>query len=649
MTDNGNTVNEGVTIGESNNTTITPVTVTPAYRGTVYSDTETAIAGNPVTLRGQALSNSDNSPVAFEFVKVRVENKGNIREFDAFTDGNGNFVRQFTPLPGEAGTYNINAYFPGFASEDTTPEDSFTLLGMRFEQNDQFLTQVSQRITEGTTFNGSVKLQNLSNLSLSGLTATVNGAPSDWTVNVTPEKTSLGGNEEITVNYSINVPDDKWSYYNFGLGLSTTEGVTANLPIRVDVARLLPRLVADTSSLQASMLRGGQTIVEFTVSNQGEVASGELNILLPNASWLKSASAVKLPSLNPGQSTKVSLLLQPSATQELTVYNGNVVISGDEASLSLPFNFRAISEAKGNLNISVVDELFFFAEGSPRLENATITLLDPFTGTVISSEKDADGILSKTDLAEGYYKLRITADNHDTYEQNIYIGAGETEDIQAFLSRQTVKYTWTVTPTEIEDKYIITVQSTFETNVPIPTVVIEPSSLDFADLQAVGQVMQIDMKVTNHGLIAANDIALNIGEHPFYKIEPLINGVDILAAKSSITIPVRITRIADFDTLASSGEISTSSGIQVPCSFSLGLSYDYECAGQKIKRAFPIPVLNVEGNCNLSLNPLPFGGSNGPGGPGGPVSGIVIPDFEVTPYECYPCNEKIKQASPIQK
>ncbi|MFM6347434.1 MAG: CARDB domain-containing protein, partial [Dolichospermum sp.] len=468
VTDNGNTVNEGLTIGESNNTTITPVTVTPAYRGTVYSDTETAIAGNPVTLRGQALSNSDNSPVAFEFVKVRVENKGNIREFDAFTDGNGNFVRQFTPLSGEAGTYNINAYFPGFASEDSTPEDSFTLLGMRFEQNDQFLTQVSQRITEGTTFNGSVKLQNLSNLGLSGLTATVNGAPSDWTVNVTPEKTGLEGNEEITVNYSINVPDDKWSYYNFGLGLSTTEGVTANLPIRVDVARLLPRLVADTSSLQASMLRGGQTIVEFTVSNQGEIASGELNILLPDAPWLKSASAVKLPSLNPGQSTKVSLLLQPSATQELTVYNGNVVISGDEASLSLPFNFRAISEAKGNLNINVVDELFFFAEGSPRLENATITLLDPFSGTVISSEKDADGILSKTDLAEGYYKLRITADNHDTYEQNIYIGAGKTENIQAFLSRQTVKYTWTVTPTEIEDRYTITIESTFETNVPIP-------------------------------------------------------------------------------------------------------------------------------------------------------------------------------------
>ncbi len=621
VTDNGNTVNEGLTIGESNNTTITPVTVTPAYRGTVYSDTETAIAGNPVTLRGQALSNSDNSPVPYEFVKVRVENKGNIREFDAFTDGNGNFVRQFTPLPGEAGTYNINAYFPGFASEDTTPEDSFTLLGMRFEQNDQFLTQVSQRITEGTTFNGSVKLQNLSNLGLSGLTATVNGAPSDWTVNVTPEKTSLGGNEEITVNYSINVPDDKWSYYNFGLGLSTTEGVTANLPIRVDVARLLPRLVADTSSLQASMLRGGQTIVEFTVSNQGEVASGELNILLPDAPWLKSASAVKLPSLNPGQSTKVSLLLQPSASQELTVYNGNVVISGDEASLSLPFNFRAISEAKGNLNINVVDELFFFAEGSPRLENATITLLDPFTGTVISSEKDADGILSKTDLAEGYYKLRITADNHDAYEQNIYIGAGKTEEVQAFLSRQTVKYTWTVTPTEIEDKYIITVQSTFETNVPIPVVTIDPPLIDLENLQAVGQVTQINMTVTNHGLIAANDIKLNFGEHPFYKIEPLINNFDGLAAKSSLTIPVRITRIADFDTLPNSaGELSTLATPSVPCSISGSLGWSYPCGGNDVQKSTTIAFNNVEGNCaGGGIGGFGGGGFGGGGFGGGSI------------------------------
>ncbi|MEA5536850.1 S8 family serine peptidase [Crocosphaera sp. XPORK-15E] len=659
VTDTGNTVNEGVNIGENNNTTITPVTITPAYRATVYTDTETALAGNPITLRGTALSNNDNSPVAYESVKIRIENKGNIREFDSFTDGNGNFIRQFTPLQGEAGNYNINAYFPGFAAEDSAAEDQFTLLGMRFEQNDQFLTQVSQRITEGTTFNGSVKLQNLSDLGLSGLTASINGAPTDWTVNLTPEKTSLLGNEEITVNYSINVPDDKWSYYNFSVGLSSNEGVTATLPIRVDVAQLLPRLVADTSNLQASMLRGGQTLVEFTVSNQGAIASGELDILLPDAPWLKLASTVTLPSLNPGESTKVSLLLQPSATQELTLYNGNVVISGDEASLSLPFNFRAISEAKGNLNINVVDELFFFAEGSPRLANATISLLDPYTGTVIFSEQDADGILAKNNLAEGYYKLRISADNHDTYEQNVYIGAGETEDIQAFLSRQTVKYTWTVTPTEIEDRYTISIESVFETNVPIPTVVIEPSFIDLDQLQVVGQVMQINVTATNHGLIAANDINFYFGDHPFYKIEPLINNLDILAAKSSITVPVRITRIADFDTLSSfGGQLALQSSPSVPCSISGGLDYYYECAGQQIKRAIPLPFLNVDGNCLSGGGGFGGGGFGGSGfggggfggggfggggfGGGGYVTPITV---NLTEPNCDPCKEQNLQAS----
>ncbi|MFB2737342.1 ELWxxDGT repeat protein, partial [Umezakia ovalisporum] len=648
ITDRENNINEGIGIGENNNTTITPITINPGYRATVYTDTEIAPPGTPVVLGGQAISNSNDLPVPFEFVTIQIENNGNIRRLDAFTDANGNFIRQFNPLPREGGTYNINAYFPNYPQEDSSPEDQFTILGMGFERNNQPLTQLSHRITEGTTFNGIVNLQNLSNIDLTGITASVIGAPSNWTVSLTPEKTNLLGNEEIAIDYSIYVPDDQWQYYNFGLNLNTTEGVSASLPVRVDVARLLPRLVADTNSLQASMLRGEQNIVEFTVTNQGEIPSGSLEIRLPETTWLKSASSLSLPSLSPGESTQVSLLLQPSATEELTVYNGDVVIAGDEASLRLPFSFRAISEATGNLNISVVNELFFFAEGSPRLENATITLVDPFTGRVIFSETDADGLLLKNDLTEGYYKLRVTADSHDTYEGNIYIGAGETNNVQAFLSRQTVKYTWTVVPTEIEDRYTITIESVFETDVPIPTVVIEPTFIDLERLQVVGQVMQIDITATNHGLIAAEDINLFFGTHPFYTIEPLINNIDTLAAKSSITVPVRITRIADFDSLSTSGgELALQSTPSVPCSISAGLDYYYECAGEQIKRAIPIPFLNVQGNCVSAGSPGfsigPGGGrfsSSGPGG-GGRITPVTV---NIQSSDCDPCKEKNRQA-----
>ncbi|MDJ0731228.1 MAG: hypothetical protein QNJ33_14675 [Crocosphaera sp.] len=358
-------------------------------------------------------------------------------------------------------------------------------------------------------------------------------------------------------------------------------------------------MVADTSQLQASMLRGDQTVVEFTVTNEGAIASGELDILLPETDWLKSASQLTLPGLNPGESTNISLLLQPLESQELTVYNGNVVVAGDEASLSIPFSFRAISEATGNLDISVVNELFFFAEDSPRLENATITLLDGFTGEVIFSETDADGLLSKMNLAEGYYTLRITAENHDTYEQNILLEAGETESIQAFLSRQTVQYNWTVTPTEIEDQYTINIESVFEADVPIPTVVIEPGFIDLAELQEIGQVRQIDMTITNHGLIAANNIKLDLGDHPFYQIEPLIDGVDVLDAQSSMTIPVRITRIADFETLQNSqGEISLASTPQVPCLIPAYIYWSYLCGDIEVEKSVTLAYLNVEGNCN---------------------------------------------------
>ena len=601
QTDSGQAVSEGSGSGETNNITVLPIAISPAYRASVYTDATTILPGSPVVLRGQALSNQTNSPVPFEFVKIQVENKGTVRELDAFTDANGLFSPQFTPLEGEGGLYNIKAYFPGYPQEDGTSEDSFTILGMRFEQGDQRLTQLNQRITEGTTFQGSVALQNLSTTGLSGLTAQAVGAPSDWTVHVYLPKTNLAGDEELRLDYAITVPDDKWSYYDFGLAVSTAEGAQATLPVRVDVNQLLPKLVADQSSLQASMLRGGQTLVEFQVRNEGAIPTGPMELRLPEATFLRAASPQSLPSLNVGESTKVSLLLQPGADQELTVYNGFIVVAGTEASLTLPFNFRAVSEAKGNLNINVVDELFFFAEGSPRLANAMITLTDPFSGRVIFSERDADGVLLKTGLDEGYYNLRITADSHDIFQQNIYIGAGETEGIQAFLSRQTVKYTWTVTPTEIEDIYTISVQSTFETDVPIPTVVVEPGSISLADLQVVGQVIQVDMKLTNHGLIAADDVRLDFGTHPFYKIEPLIAGVDILAAKSSITIPVRITLIADFDTLPSStGELSILSGGSVPCDIRAATLYSYFCAGGTVQKATWIPITDAKGNCYLA-------------------------------------------------
>src|SRR6185503_12578341 len=107
--------------------------------------------------------------------------------------------------------------------------------------------------------------------------------------------------------------------------------------------------------------------------------------------------------------------------------------------------------------------------------------------------------------------------------------------------RETVRYIWTVEPTEIEDRTRITIETVFETFVPIPVVTIEPNVIDLADITA--EVTQIDLRISNHGLIAANDFRIGFSSHPEWQLEPLISEIGALPARSSLVIPLTIRHL----------------------------------------------------------------------------------------------------------
>ena len=605
--DAGDAVSEG-SVGEANNTEFSnPIPVEAAYSATVSTEVETGIAGSPIAFRGQATSNDDGSPVPFEFVKIAVETDGIRRELDAFTDDKGNYEIEFQPLPGEAGSYQINATHPHHPEEDGAPEDTFTLLGMGFDTE-----SLSADVVPGTPFEGQVEVENLSEIALSGVTATVEGAPDSWTVEAIVAQPNLEGSAVSPLNVKIAAPDDSVLQDDLEIRLESGEGAIATLPVSVNVKSTAPRLVADTETVSAGMLRGDQTLVEFEIVNEGGAPSGEVDVLLPEAPWLSLATGETIPSLAPGESTNVSLLLTPTADQELIAYEGDVVFAGDNKSLlNLPFNFRAVSDAVGSLNVSVVDEFFYFAEGSPRVDDATVTLRDGLTGEEVMVVDVSGGIAAIDNLPEGFYSIEVRADDRDAYRNNVRVEAGQVQEVEAFLSRQTVQYVWTVEETEIEDRTRIRIETVFETDVPVPVVTIDPPQIDLGDLTEVGDTMQMEMTVENHGLIAANDVGLNFGSHPFYKIEPLIDEVGTLSAKSSMTIPVKITRVADFD--GNEGELSTlnsSSRPSVPCGISGNLVWNYPCGPNDVSKSSGINILNVEGNC-------PPGKISGGGGTGG--------------------------------
>jgi hypothetical protein len=107
-------------------------------------------------------------------------------------------------------------------------------------------------------------------------------------------------------------------------------------------------------------------------------------------------------------------------------------------------------------------------------------------------------------------------------------------------------------PSEIEDEYSITLTSVFEADVPQPVITVEPEQIDMAYLKQIGNINQIDLTFTNHGLVATDTpymlVFPDTGKFPlteFYKFSPLIKTIDRLEAKESLTVPVRITRVSE--------------------------------------------------------------------------------------------------------
>jgi hypothetical protein len=607
-TDLDNLVAEGV---ESNNTLVSSATihVQPAYSATVQATEDVAAAGSPIHLKGQATA-------PYAPVNIQLCVRGMTRTIAAIADATGYFATTFTPLTNEGGQYTVGACHPGVSTAPV--QDSFVIQGMLVDP-----AQGSLKVVEGAQSSADFTLCNLSDLPLTGLSATVAGAPSNMVVSLSvPGDRLLPGSGSVTVRCTVaasDASDATVADCTLTVHLTTNEGVVADVPLAVHVAAMRSQLVADSKGLTLGVLRGGQRVVEFSITNQGNRATGPIHVSLPSISWLSLTSAQPLASLDPGCSTTVSLLLTPPADTPLMSYQGALGLVADDSDLAVPFTFRTVSTAQGQLQVTVVDEYTAFAAGAPKVAGATVTVLDAVTGEhVTAGITDSQGqILAQ--LVEGYYTLQVQAADHDAYRATIFVAADQVNSVQAFVSRQAVKYVWTVTPTQIEDRTQITIEAVFETNVPAPVLTVDPPVIDLGSLTEIGQKMQIDMSIWNHGLVAANKVKLLFpnGTDPYFRYTPLVEDIGTLPAKSSLTIPVLIERIAKATCID-------------PCEVAATLQWSYVAFGQEVTKSTSIPILNRGKCCYAYIPTVPAGGTTG-----SVAGGVAGGWFQETPTVVY--------------
>ncbi len=607
MLDPGRMVPE---LNEANNTSVLlqPIEVRAAYSATVQAAAEIFPTNTPIVFTGSA-TREDSSPAAFSMVNISIKLNDSNRMISAITNAAGQFSTTWMPLPNEGGIYTIGAAHPGTPA--STAQDSFEILTLGVEAP----PAVNMFETESVIVQAT--LRNPNDRDLNGLAMTLGGVPAGLVITPNLPTTTLASGASMQVPITVAANSGFSGSGSFPLTVTTTEGVTIKVLVYVNVSYLTPSLAFSVDSLDDSALRGGSKSVSFTITNHGGYETGPVQVLLPLLSWMSLACASPLPSIPPGGSADVSLLLVPDASVPLTLYTGSIAINpANGGGRSLGYQFRVVSSLKGDLALGVVDELTFFTAAAPKLAGAQVVVRDAVTSAQVASiTTGANGVATFTDLAEGWYNIDVSSTDHDSFSGNYYVNSGKTNTEQVFISKHLVKYSWKVEEATIADVYRVTLETKFETNVPAPVVTASPSTIDVADLVLLGQSMTVNITLENHGFIAAQNCNFRFSEHPFYSFTPLVASIGSLAAKSSMVVPVTVRRIGVF---GDNGEIVTEASAQrassamrslaatpslsaaapsIPCSAAGALDYNYPCGEWMIEKAAVIAVTSVIGDC----------------------------------------------------
>jgi hypothetical protein len=359
---------EGNNIGVSEE-----ISVSPAYRAVVETDVTVAPNGTPIPLRGQVLPAAEGISVAGRPVAIHVNVRGMRRVIQAISDADGHFEATFRPLPFEAGQYTISADHPGVAQHPSA-QDSFTLVGMR-----PIPDRLSLRLTPGVPLSGEITLENLSDVPLTGLRAVVLGSMQNVDLSLDVPET-LPGDGSVKLTYALTAQDASLRRGLVRFRLDSDEGASQEVAVMIDVVPLVPQLLANPGFLSAGMLRGEQTFVSFEVTNTGGAPTGPLEVRLPAGfSWLGLASQETLDPLAPGQKTVVTLRLTPADDLPLNVYTGNLaVVDTGNFFANVQFQFRAVSDAVGDLQVTVTDDFTYHVEGEPKVADAAVRVRDAF-------------------------------------------------------------------------------------------------------------------------------------------------------------------------------------------------------------------------------------------------------------------------------
>ena len=626
-------VNDGQGVKEllyTNNTsdvlniaTVAPISMETKVAKAIYAP------GEKVVISGKA----KGKDIAQKSVEVYIVNGGYRHTITTQTQDDGSFEVSYEPYSGQTGHFAVGACYP--SANLSEEQASFDIYGIKRTSNDAITCEASL----GDIYQGKLNISNPGNLTLTGLKVKVNSKPDNCTVNATPGNTTLKGGENTDIAFSITPSgaSEGSDWEKIELSIESAEGAILPATLYYYCRVKTGKIEASVASIKTTMVKGESRDYPFTITNVGKGETGKISLALP--SWISSVTPMEMPSLAKDESTEIILRMTPTDKMQLNVpVTGNIAINcANGEGMPLPFCIEPVSTKEGKLTIDVCDENTYYTKEAPHLAGAKVEITHPTTGAVVAEGITNEKGLFSANLAEGYYAVRVSAEKHDSYSNNLLVDPGTETKKVVNLSYEAINIDWKVEETEIQDEYEIKTNVKFETQVPVPVVELTVPDRIYTENLRKGESLIFNATLTNKGLIAAKDVQLLLPENvTSWRFEPIGPGkANELAPGQSKEIPIRVTKDPGDD------------GDDGPCVVYIGTLYYWECGPDKKWHKYykSIQITICKGKTPVVVYPSTgSGGGSGPGGgPGGGGGGGYGPSSNIPTVtqkvdkSCNPC------------
>lgn len=623
-------VNDGQGVKEllyTNNTsdvlniaTVAPISMETKVAKAIYAP------GEKVVISGKA----KGKDIAKKSVEVYIVNGGYRHTITTQTQDDGSFEVSYEPYSGQTGHFAVGACYP--SANLSEEQASFDIYGIKRTSNDAITCEASL----GDVYQGKLNISNPGNLTLTGLKVKVNSKPDNCTVNATPGITTLKGGESTDVAFSITPSgaSEGSDWEKIELSIESAEGAILPATLYYYCRVKTGKIEASVASIKTTMVKGESRDYPFTITNVGKGETGKISLALP--SWISSVTPMEMPSLAKDESTEIILRMTPTDKMQLNVpVTGNIAINcANGEGMPLPFCIEPVSTKEGKLTIDVCDENTYYTKEAPHLAGAKVEITHPTTGAVVAEGITNEKGIFSANLTEGYYAVRVSAEKHDSYSNNLLVDPGTETKKVVNLSYEAINIDWKVEETEIQDEYEIKTNVKFETQVPVPVVELTVPDRIYTENLRKGESLIFNATLTNKGLITAKDVQLLLPDTvTSWRFEPIGPGkANELAPGQSIEIPIRV---------------SEGPGDDGPCVVYIGTLYYWECGPDKKWHKYykSMQITICKGRVTVAVYPSPgSGGGSGPGGgPGGGGGGGYGPSSNIPTVtqkvdkSCNPC------------